>query len=128
MILLLAINVEKKRIYNNIILIWEQKLFLCLYEEIELRQLWQKHFILKESHNSRRKREIAEKQLTDSKTFSLFSERKYKTLVSILHQLVLLDTSLSTPNRAFWSLAVWKMIGLGFVSILNPSIDAFRIC
>ncbi|XP_015145127.3 integrin alpha-6 isoform X1 [Gallus gallus] len=33
-----------------------------------------------ESHNSRRKREIAEKQLTDSKTFSLFSERKYKTL------------------------------------------------
>ncbi|XP_051479109.1 integrin alpha-6 isoform X2 [Apus apus] len=36
------------------------------------------HFV--ESHNSRRKREIAEKQITDSKTFSLFSERKYKTL------------------------------------------------
>ncbi|XP_075567732.1 integrin alpha-6 isoform X4 [Pelecanus crispus] len=34
----------------------------------------------KESHNSRRKREVAEKQITDSKTFSLFSERKYKTL------------------------------------------------
>ncbi|XP_051479113.1 integrin alpha-6 isoform X6 [Apus apus] len=34
----------------------------------------------RESHNSRRKREIAEKQITDSKTFSLFSERKYKTL------------------------------------------------
>ncbi|XP_074767486.1 integrin alpha-6 isoform X4 [Athene noctua] len=33
-----------------------------------------------ESHNSRRKREVAEKQITDSKTFSLFSERKYKTL------------------------------------------------
>ncbi|XP_015723981.1 integrin alpha-6 isoform X2 [Coturnix japonica] len=33
-----------------------------------------------ESHNSRRKREIAEKQITDSKTFSLFSERKYMTL------------------------------------------------
>ncbi|XP_053925877.1 integrin alpha-6 isoform X2 [Cuculus canorus] len=33
-----------------------------------------------ESHNSRRKREVAEKQTTDSKTFSLFSERKYKTL------------------------------------------------
>ncbi|XP_009994452.1 PREDICTED: integrin alpha-6 [Chaetura pelagica] len=36
------------------------------------------HFV--ESHNSRRKREIAEKQITDSKAFSLFSERKYKTL------------------------------------------------
>uniref|UniRef100_A0A8C8SN44 Integrin subunit alpha 6 n=1 Tax=Pelusios castaneus TaxID=367368 RepID=A0A8C8SN44_9SAUR len=34
---------------------------------------------LKESHSSRRKREVAEKQ-TDGKTFSLFSERKYKTL------------------------------------------------
>ncbi|XP_062434250.1 integrin alpha-6 isoform X2 [Rhea pennata] len=33
-----------------------------------------------ESHNSRRKREVAEKQIIDSKTFSLFSERKYKTL------------------------------------------------
>ncbi|KAM4668662.1 integrin alpha-6 isoform 2-T2 [Amazona ochrocephala] len=33
-----------------------------------------------ESHNSRRKREVAEKQTTDSKTLSLFSERKYKTL------------------------------------------------
>ncbi|KGL72406.1 Integrin alpha-6, partial [Tinamus guttatus] len=33
-----------------------------------------------ESHNSRRKREVAEKQILDSKTFSLFSERKYKTL------------------------------------------------
>ncbi|XP_025899318.1 integrin alpha-6 isoform X2 [Nothoprocta perdicaria] len=35
---------------------------------------------LTESHNSRRKREVAEKQIIDSKTFSLFSERKYKTL------------------------------------------------
>ncbi|XP_062354690.1 integrin alpha-6 isoform X4 [Cinclus cinclus] len=34
----------------------------------------------KESHNSRRKREVAEKQITDSQAFSLFSERKYKTL------------------------------------------------
>ncbi|XP_054237436.1 integrin alpha-6 isoform X4 [Indicator indicator] len=34
----------------------------------------------KESHNSRRKREVAEKQMTDGKTLSLFSERKYKTL------------------------------------------------
>uniref|UniRef100_A0A674GHT6 Integrin subunit alpha 6 n=1 Tax=Taeniopygia guttata TaxID=59729 RepID=A0A674GHT6_TAEGU len=33
-----------------------------------------------ESHNSRRKREVAEKQITDSQAFSLFSERKYKTL------------------------------------------------
>uniref|UniRef100_A0A8B9MVM9 Integrin subunit alpha 6 n=1 Tax=Accipiter nisus TaxID=211598 RepID=A0A8B9MVM9_9AVES len=33
-----------------------------------------------ESHDSRRKREVAEKQITDSKTFSFFSERKYKTL------------------------------------------------
>ncbi|XP_065526443.1 integrin alpha-6 isoform X3 [Lathamus discolor] len=33
-----------------------------------------------ESHNSRRKREVAEKQTTDSRTLSLFSERKYKTL------------------------------------------------
>ncbi|XP_074002176.1 integrin alpha-6 isoform X5 [Numenius arquata] len=33
-----------------------------------------------ESHNSRRKREVAEKQITDSKASSLFSERKYKTL------------------------------------------------
>ncbi|XP_054237434.1 integrin alpha-6 isoform X2 [Indicator indicator] len=35
---------------------------------------------LVESHNSRRKREVAEKQMTDGKTLSLFSERKYKTL------------------------------------------------
>uniref|UniRef100_U3JH55 Integrin subunit alpha 6 n=2 Tax=Ficedula albicollis TaxID=59894 RepID=U3JH55_FICAL len=35
---------------------------------------------LAESHNSRRKREVAEKQITDSQAFSLFSERKYKTL------------------------------------------------
>nr|XP_045002912.1 integrin alpha-6 isoform X5 [Jaculus jaculus] len=34
---------------------------------------------LKESHNSRKKREIAEKQI-DSKKFSLFAERKYQTL------------------------------------------------
>ncbi|KFQ94651.1 Integrin alpha-6, partial [Nipponia nippon] len=34
-----------------------------------------------ESHNSRRKREVAEKQITDStSSFSLFPERKYKTL------------------------------------------------
>ncbi|XP_064574090.1 integrin alpha-6 isoform X6 [Zonotrichia leucophrys gambelii] len=33
-----------------------------------------------ESHNSRRKREVAEKQITDGQAFSLFSERKYKTL------------------------------------------------
>ncbi|KAM6396974.1 integrin alpha-6 isoform 2-T2 [Pluvialis apricaria] len=33
-----------------------------------------------ESHNSRRKREVAEKQTTESKALSLFSERKYKTL------------------------------------------------
>ncbi|XP_067994668.1 integrin alpha-6 isoform X1 [Melanerpes formicivorus] len=33
-----------------------------------------------ESHNSRRKREVAEKQITDGKTLSLFSERKYMTL------------------------------------------------
>ncbi|CAO2597088.1 Integrin alpha-6, partial [Lemmus lemmus] len=35
---------------------------------------------LKESHNSRRKREISEKQIDDSRKFSLFSERKYQTL------------------------------------------------
>ncbi|KAM7049143.1 integrin alpha-6 isoform 2-T2 [Acridotheres tristis] len=35
---------------------------------------------LAESHNSRRKREVAEKQITDSQAFSLFSERKYMTL------------------------------------------------
>uniref|UniRef100_A0A8C0JV27 Integrin subunit alpha 6 n=1 Tax=Canis lupus dingo TaxID=286419 RepID=A0A8C0JV27_CANLU len=35
---------------------------------------------LKESHNSRRKREIAEKQIEDSRKFSLFAERKYQTL------------------------------------------------
>ncbi|XP_064018713.1 integrin alpha-6 isoform X3 [Pogoniulus pusillus] len=35
---------------------------------------------LAESQNSRRKREVAEKQITDGKTLSLFSERKYKTL------------------------------------------------
>ncbi|KFP77818.1 Integrin alpha-6, partial [Acanthisitta chloris] len=33
-----------------------------------------------ESHNSRRKREVAEKQITDSKAFSLFTERKYMIL------------------------------------------------
>ncbi|XP_071418732.1 integrin alpha-6 isoform X2 [Pithys albifrons albifrons] len=33
-----------------------------------------------ESHNSRRKREVAEKQITDSQAFPLFAERKYKTL------------------------------------------------
>lgn len=40
-----------------------------------------------ESHNSRRKREIAEKQIDDSKKFSLFAERKYQTLVSISQEL-----------------------------------------
>ncbi|XP_019409763.1 PREDICTED: integrin alpha-6 isoform X2 [Crocodylus porosus] len=35
---------------------------------------------LRDSHNSRRKREIAEKQINDGKKFSLFPERKYKTL------------------------------------------------
>ncbi|GAB5575746.1 integrin alpha-6 isoform X1 [Prionailurus iriomotensis] len=35
---------------------------------------------LKESHNSRRKREIAEKQTDDGRKFSLFAERKYQTL------------------------------------------------
>uniref|UniRef100_A0A2K6FV60 Integrin alpha-6 n=1 Tax=Propithecus coquereli TaxID=379532 RepID=A0A2K6FV60_PROCO len=35
---------------------------------------------LKESHNSRRKREIAEKQIDDNRKFSLFAERKYQTL------------------------------------------------
>ncbi|XP_060047386.1 integrin alpha-6-like [Erinaceus europaeus] len=35
---------------------------------------------LKESHNSRRKQEIAEKQIDDSRKFSLFAERKYQTL------------------------------------------------
>uniref|UniRef100_A0A2K5WLV0 Integrin alpha-6 n=1 Tax=Macaca fascicularis TaxID=9541 RepID=A0A2K5WLV0_MACFA len=35
---------------------------------------------LKESHNSRRKREITEKQIDDSRKFSLFAERKYQTL------------------------------------------------
>lgn len=40
-----------------------------------------------ESHNSRRKREIAEKQIDDSRKFSLFAERKYQTLVSISQEL-----------------------------------------
>uniref|UniRef100_A0A8C3F9R6 Integrin subunit alpha 6 n=1 Tax=Chrysemys picta bellii TaxID=8478 RepID=A0A8C3F9R6_CHRPI len=35
---------------------------------------------LKESHRSRRKREVAEKQTNNGKKMSLFSERKYKTL------------------------------------------------
>ncbi|XP_075385376.1 integrin alpha-6 isoform X2 [Tenrec ecaudatus] len=35
---------------------------------------------LKESRHSRRKRETAEKQTDDSRKFSLFAERKYKTL------------------------------------------------
>uniref|UniRef100_A0A8W4FCW7 Integrin alpha-6 n=1 Tax=Sus scrofa TaxID=9823 RepID=A0A8W4FCW7_PIG len=35
---------------------------------------------LKESHNSRRKREIAERQRDDGRKFSLFAERKYQTL------------------------------------------------
>ncbi|XP_004674596.1 PREDICTED: integrin alpha-6 isoform X2 [Condylura cristata] len=35
---------------------------------------------LKESHSTRKKREIAEKQIVDSRKFSLFSERKYQTL------------------------------------------------
>ncbi|XP_048724502.1 integrin alpha-6 isoform X3 [Caretta caretta] len=35
---------------------------------------------LEESHRSRRKREIAEKQTNDGKKMSVFSERKYKTL------------------------------------------------
>ncbi|XP_040827655.1 integrin alpha-6 isoform X3 [Ochotona curzoniae] len=35
---------------------------------------------LKESHHSRRKREIAEKQVDDGRKFSLFAERKYQTL------------------------------------------------
>ncbi|KAG8510489.1 Integrin alpha-6 [Galemys pyrenaicus] len=35
---------------------------------------------LKESHNTRKKRDISEKQIDDSRKFSLFSERKYQTL------------------------------------------------
>ncbi|PNJ59929.1 ITGA6 isoform 4 [Pongo abelii] len=35
---------------------------------------------LKESHNSRKKREITEKQIDDNRKFSLFAERKYQTL------------------------------------------------
>uniref|UniRef100_A0A8D1QA17 Integrin alpha-6 n=1 Tax=Sus scrofa TaxID=9823 RepID=A0A8D1QA17_PIG len=35
---------------------------------------------LKESHNSRSKREIAERQRDDGRKFSLFAERKYQTL------------------------------------------------
>ncbi|XP_063115356.1 integrin alpha-6 isoform X1 [Cavia porcellus] len=35
---------------------------------------------LKESHKSRMKREIAEKQIDDRRKFSLFTERKYQTL------------------------------------------------
>ncbi|ELK04704.1 Integrin alpha-6 [Pteropus alecto] len=35
---------------------------------------------LKESHYSRKKREIAEKQIDDNRKFSLFAERKYQTL------------------------------------------------
>ncbi|XP_054978460.1 integrin alpha-6 isoform X2 [Sorex araneus] len=35
---------------------------------------------LQESHHSRRRREIAEKQIDDGKKFSLFAERKYQTL------------------------------------------------
>nr|KAF6495367.1 integrin subunit alpha 6 [Rousettus aegyptiacus] len=35
---------------------------------------------LKESHNLRKKREIAEKQIDDNRKFSLFAERKYQTL------------------------------------------------
>ncbi|OWK00045.1 ITGA6, partial [Cervus elaphus hippelaphus] len=35
---------------------------------------------LTEAHNSRRKREIAERQIDDGRKFSLFSERKYQTL------------------------------------------------
>uniref|UniRef100_A0A8C0E300 Integrin subunit alpha 6 n=2 Tax=Balaenoptera musculus TaxID=9771 RepID=A0A8C0E300_BALMU len=35
---------------------------------------------LKEAHNSRKKREIAERQTDDGRKFSLFAERKYQTL------------------------------------------------
>uniref|UniRef100_A0A2I3GLU8 Integrin subunit alpha 6 n=1 Tax=Nomascus leucogenys TaxID=61853 RepID=A0A2I3GLU8_NOMLE len=35
---------------------------------------------LKESHKSRKKREITEKQIDDNRKFSLFAERKYQTL------------------------------------------------
>lgn len=42
---------------------------------------------LQESHHSRRKREIAEKQVDDGRKFSLFAERKYQTLVSIFQEL-----------------------------------------
>uniref|UniRef100_A0A2I2Z0E2 Integrin alpha-6 n=1 Tax=Gorilla gorilla gorilla TaxID=9595 RepID=A0A2I2Z0E2_GORGO len=35
---------------------------------------------LTESHNSRKKREITEKQIDDNRKFSLFAERKYQTL------------------------------------------------
>lgn len=44
-----------------------------------------------ESHNSRKRREIAEKQIEDSKKFSLFAERKYQTLVSIFQKLCIFD-------------------------------------
>lgn len=51
---------------------------------------WWKYFrcnSFQEAHNSRRKREIAERQTDDGRKFSLFSERKYQTLVSIFQEL-----------------------------------------
>uniref|UniRef100_A0A8C3FEV0 Integrin subunit alpha 6 n=1 Tax=Chrysemys picta bellii TaxID=8478 RepID=A0A8C3FEV0_CHRPI len=57
---------------------------------------------LKESHRSRRKREVAEKQTNNGKKMSLFSERKYKTLeYSTLNYLdILVRAKISVPAAA----------------------------
>lgn len=62
---------------------------------------WWKYFrcnSFQEAHNSRRKREIAERQTDDGRKFSLFSERKYQTLVSIFQALWVFQGVVGRPS------------------------------
>uniref|UniRef100_A0A2K6UKR6 Integrin subunit alpha 6 n=1 Tax=Saimiri boliviensis boliviensis TaxID=39432 RepID=A0A2K6UKR6_SAIBB len=76
-----TLNIQwPKEISNGKWLLYLVKVESKGLEKITCEPQWEINFLnLKESHNSRKKREITEKQ-TDDRKFSLFAERKYQTL------------------------------------------------
>uniref|UniRef100_A0A2K5CBV7 Integrin alpha-6 n=1 Tax=Aotus nancymaae TaxID=37293 RepID=A0A2K5CBV7_AOTNA len=77
-----TLNIQwPKEISNGKWLLYLVKVESKGLEKITCEPQWEINFLnLKESHNSRKKREITEKQIDDSRKFSLFAERKYQTL------------------------------------------------
>ncbi|XP_037597830.1 integrin alpha-6 isoform X3 [Cebus imitator] len=77
-----TLNIQwPKEISNGKWLLYLVKVESKGLEKITCEPQWEVNFLnLKESHNSRKKREITEKQTDDSRKFSLFAERKYQTL------------------------------------------------